>query len=198
MEVETKLLRLFQPAALGDRLDGWRVCWIGGWDKCRILFVVMVERPRPTARLGRGAPNASLDRRRRLASAGQQACDLPLSFDWTSTPAKTAPSRYNQRAGGSHHRISLIDARRFTLNRTVAARTRSDQIADKKHGNGRLADSAENRQDRLPYAGGSRQSSNDEVFATSLDKTPDGSSKLGRCPCIGPVLNGYNPAVLNR
>ena len=20
----------------------WRVCWIGGWDKCRVLFVVMV------------------------------------------------------------------------------------------------------------------------------------------------------------
>jgi hypothetical protein len=45
MEVETKFLRLFKPAALGDRLDGWRVCWIGGWDKCRVLFVVMVERP---------------------------------------------------------------------------------------------------------------------------------------------------------
>jgi hypothetical protein len=46
MEVETKFLRLFTPAALGDRIDGWRVCWIGGWDKCRVLFVVMVERPR--------------------------------------------------------------------------------------------------------------------------------------------------------
>ena len=30
--------------AIGDRIDGWRVCWIGGWDKCRVLFVVMVER----------------------------------------------------------------------------------------------------------------------------------------------------------
>jgi hypothetical protein len=45
MEVETKFLRLFKPAALGDRIDGWRVCWIGGWDKCRVLFVVVVERP---------------------------------------------------------------------------------------------------------------------------------------------------------
>ena len=35
MEVETKFLRLFKPVALGDRIDGWRVCWIGGWDKCR-------------------------------------------------------------------------------------------------------------------------------------------------------------------
>jgi hypothetical protein len=23
---------------------GWRVCWIGGWDKHCILFVVMVAR----------------------------------------------------------------------------------------------------------------------------------------------------------
>ena len=44
MEVE-KFRRLFNPAALGDRIGGWRVCWIGGWDKCRVLFVVMVERP---------------------------------------------------------------------------------------------------------------------------------------------------------
>jgi hypothetical protein len=48
MEVETKFLRLFKPVALGDRIDGWRVCWIGGWDKCRVLFVVVVERPRRT------------------------------------------------------------------------------------------------------------------------------------------------------
>jgi hypothetical protein len=46
MEVETKFLRLLKPAAIGDRIDGWRVCWIGGWDKCHVLFVVMVERPR--------------------------------------------------------------------------------------------------------------------------------------------------------
>src|ERR1700730_7096747 len=32
LEVETKFLRLRQPAALGDRIDGWRVCWLGGWD----------------------------------------------------------------------------------------------------------------------------------------------------------------------
>ena len=30
--------------SLGDRIDGWRICWVGGWDKCRVLFVVMVER----------------------------------------------------------------------------------------------------------------------------------------------------------
>ncbi len=31
MRIETKFLRLFKPVALGDRLDGWRVCWVGGW-----------------------------------------------------------------------------------------------------------------------------------------------------------------------
>jgi hypothetical protein len=30
MEVETKFLRLFKPAALGDRIDGWRVWRIKG------------------------------------------------------------------------------------------------------------------------------------------------------------------------
>jgi hypothetical protein len=44
MPVQTKFLRLRQPAALGDRIDGWRVCWLGGWDKGRVFFVVMVEK----------------------------------------------------------------------------------------------------------------------------------------------------------
>jgi hypothetical protein len=29
MEVETKFLRLFKPVAWGDRIDDWRVCWVG-------------------------------------------------------------------------------------------------------------------------------------------------------------------------
>jgi hypothetical protein len=58
MEVETKFLRLFKPVALGDRIDGWLVCWIGGWDKCRVLFVVMVQRPRRTRRSARRAASA--------------------------------------------------------------------------------------------------------------------------------------------
>ena len=59
MEVETNFLRLLKPVALGDRIDGWRVCWIGGWDKCRVLVVVMVERPRRTRRSARRAANTS-------------------------------------------------------------------------------------------------------------------------------------------
>lgn len=44
MQMETKFLRLFHAAALGDEIDGWRVCWLGGWDKGRVLFVAMVKR----------------------------------------------------------------------------------------------------------------------------------------------------------
>jgi len=35
MEVETKFLR--KPAALVDRINGFRVSWIGGWDKGRVV-----------------------------------------------------------------------------------------------------------------------------------------------------------------
>jgi hypothetical protein len=30
--------------------DGWRVCWLGGWDKCHVFFVVMVVRKVPSRR----------------------------------------------------------------------------------------------------------------------------------------------------
>jgi hypothetical protein len=44
MQVETRYLRLFRAVGLGDDMDGWQVCWLGGWDKCRIVFLVMVKR----------------------------------------------------------------------------------------------------------------------------------------------------------
>lgn len=51
LQLETRYLRLAEPVALGDRIDGWRVCWLGGWDRSKVFFVVMVERvtgvPRP-------------------------------------------------------------------------------------------------------------------------------------------------------
>ncbi len=43
--IETKFVWMCRAARIGERIDGWRICWVGGWDKCRILFVVMVERP---------------------------------------------------------------------------------------------------------------------------------------------------------
>jgi len=45
MILETKFLHLRHPAAMGERMaDGWRVCWVGGWDKGRVFFLVMVVR----------------------------------------------------------------------------------------------------------------------------------------------------------
>jgi hypothetical protein len=44
MPVETRFLRLRQPVALGHRIEGWWVCWLGGWDRHRIFYVVMVSR----------------------------------------------------------------------------------------------------------------------------------------------------------
>jgi len=45
MQVETKFLRLCQPAAVGEQIDGWRVCWLGGWGKDRLFYLVMVAKP---------------------------------------------------------------------------------------------------------------------------------------------------------
>ena len=44
LQVQTRFLRLCEPAVVGDRIDGWWVCWVGGWDQGKVLFVVMVER----------------------------------------------------------------------------------------------------------------------------------------------------------
>jgi hypothetical protein len=42
MQILTKFLWLQSPVALGDQIDGWQVCWLGGWDRCKVFFVVMV------------------------------------------------------------------------------------------------------------------------------------------------------------
>ncbi len=42
MQVQTKFFWLSTPVALGDHIDGGRVCWVGGWDRCKVFFVVMV------------------------------------------------------------------------------------------------------------------------------------------------------------
>ena len=44
ISLETKYLRLRQPVPIGHLIDGWRVCWLGGWDKQRVFFVVMLTR----------------------------------------------------------------------------------------------------------------------------------------------------------
>jgi hypothetical protein len=48
MHIQTKFLRLRKPVSLGDRIDDWQVCWLGGWDRCRVFFVVMACQLRRT------------------------------------------------------------------------------------------------------------------------------------------------------
>ena len=44
MQMETKYLRLRTPVALGSRFGEWQVCWLGGWNKHRLYFLVMLVR----------------------------------------------------------------------------------------------------------------------------------------------------------
>jgi hypothetical protein len=85
LRVETRYLRLGAPVALGDRIDGWRVCWLGGWDRSKVCFVVMVERVHPSV----GAAFKKLATGRRL--------DLTLppteAFMWTAQKCLRHPTR---------------------------------------------------------------------------------------------------------
>jgi hypothetical protein len=45
--VETRFVRLRKAVEIGDLIAGWRVCWLGGWDKGKIYFVVMAKRTVP-------------------------------------------------------------------------------------------------------------------------------------------------------
>ncbi len=44
MQIETKFVRLRMTVPVGTKIDGWRVCWLGGWDRSKLFYVVMVER----------------------------------------------------------------------------------------------------------------------------------------------------------
>jgi hypothetical protein len=78
-EVETKFLRLRKPVALGDRVAGWRVCWLGGWDKCRVFYVVMVERYDTVGPNDGDAPAAGMIRHRLPISVASGRAFLGMS-----------------------------------------------------------------------------------------------------------------------
>ena len=46
MRLETKFLRLTTPVTLGSLFGEWEVCWLGGWTRYRLRYVVMVVRVR--------------------------------------------------------------------------------------------------------------------------------------------------------
>jgi hypothetical protein len=47
MRMETKFLRLRTPVELGSRFGDWSVCWLGGWSKHRLYYLVMLVKLEP-------------------------------------------------------------------------------------------------------------------------------------------------------
>jgi hypothetical protein len=42
MQIETKYLRLRTPVECGSRFGDWQVCWLGGWARFRLYYLVML------------------------------------------------------------------------------------------------------------------------------------------------------------
>ena len=42
MKPKTKFLRLRTPVERGSLFGDWQVCWLGGWAKHRLYYLVMV------------------------------------------------------------------------------------------------------------------------------------------------------------
>jgi hypothetical protein len=42
MQMETKFLRLRTPVQLGSWFGDWQVCWLGGWVRFRLYYLVML------------------------------------------------------------------------------------------------------------------------------------------------------------
>ena len=42
MQLETKFFRLRTQVTIGSRFGEWKVCWLGGWAKNRLYFMVML------------------------------------------------------------------------------------------------------------------------------------------------------------
>jgi hypothetical protein len=44
VRLETKYLRLKTAVTINPRFGDWRVCWLGGWSRDRLAFLVMLVR----------------------------------------------------------------------------------------------------------------------------------------------------------
>src|SRR5258708_40015555 len=74
VQTETKFLRLRHPVELGSRFGEWCVCWLGGWDKGRVYYVVMLMR-------GFYKPSS-----RAFTEAGRRLAGSILAYPQDSTP----------------------------------------------------------------------------------------------------------------
>src|SRR5882672_6947459 len=44
LRLETKFLRVKTPVTIRSRFGDWHVCWLGGWTRQRLAYIVMVVR----------------------------------------------------------------------------------------------------------------------------------------------------------
>jgi hypothetical protein len=44
MQLETKFMRIPLAVTVGSRFGDWHVCWLGGWTRQRLAYIVMVVR----------------------------------------------------------------------------------------------------------------------------------------------------------
>jgi hypothetical protein len=44
MQTDTKYVRLRTSVTLGSRFGDWQVCWLGGWEKHGMYYLVMLVR----------------------------------------------------------------------------------------------------------------------------------------------------------
>jgi hypothetical protein len=66
MHLETKFLRLRTPVTIGSRFAEWEVCWLGGWTRDRLSYLVMVVKI--SAPLRKQARHTTISRRMQRAS----------------------------------------------------------------------------------------------------------------------------------
>jgi Protein of unknown function (DUF2924)/Protein of unknown function (DUF3489) len=64
MQMETKFLRLRTPVEIGSRFGDWEVCWLGGWARFQLYYLVMlVKAPWVTLPADRGIDLAFCENR---------------------------------------------------------------------------------------------------------------------------------------
>jgi hypothetical protein len=80
MKLETKFLRLRTPVTLGSLFGEWQVCWLGGWTRDELSYLVMAVRvgfdatePKPGPETQTAGVRERRRRRRLLESADKSS-----------------------------------------------------------------------------------------------------------------------------
>src|SRR5262249_51363880 len=84
--LETKFMRLKTPVTIGSRFGDWQVCWLGGWTRHKLSYIVMAvrlpgsknyeQRSPTTAQTGRGVAAADNATRKDVAGRRRRNGDL--------------------------------------------------------------------------------------------------------------------------